>query len=106
VAQAIALTVKLNLVHECIHSSFVVRGAVNLLGTKNGIPGLVISIIHSVGEASHANPDAFKHTITSELVHDEMGFHITWLFVSIGDEAAHKVRLTAVKSVHKLSKRN
>ena len=77
-----------------------------------------------VGESTHANPDAFKHTVASQLVHDEGGLHLdkdtdnkvhgndkngdddvdahlAGLLVRVGHQATHKVRLTVVLRIEK-----
>ena len=99
-AKPIALAAELNLVHKGIDSSFVILRAGNLLGTKNGIASFVVSIEHPVGEASHTDPDTLKHTIASELVHDERRFNISRLLVGVGHKTTHKVGLARVKGLH------
>ena len=60
-----------------------------------------------VGESTHANPDAFKHTVASQLVHDEGGLHLAGLLVGVWHKATHKVGLAVVqgglhKNIHNL----
>ena len=72
----------------------------------NTIPHLEVWVWHTIRESSHANPDSFQHTITGKLVHNKRWLNVTGLLVGVGDQAADKVRLTAVESGHELSKRD
>ena len=49
-----------------------------------------------VGESAHADPDALKHTVASQLVHDEWGLHLAGLLVGVWHQTTHKVGLAAV----------
>ena len=48
---------------------------------------MTIMIVKPVGESTHADPDAFEHTVASELVHDERGLHPAGLLVRVGHDA-------------------
>ena len=50
-----------------------------------------------VGESAHADPDALKHTVASELVHDERGLHLAGLLVGVWHQATHKVWLAVMQ---------
>ena len=39
---------------------------------------LEVGVDHSVGEAFAANTDAFKYTVTGELVHNQVRIDDTW----------------------------
>merc|ERR1712107_324408 len=106
VSKTVSFSVKFNLVHEGIDSSLVVRGASNFSSTKDGISHLVVRVQHSVGESSHTDSDTLKHTITSELMHNERRLNLSRLLVSVGHQATHKVGLTSVQSGHELTKGN
>ena len=43
-------------------------------------------------------PDALKHTVAGELVHDERGLHVAGLLVGVRHKATHKVGLAVVES--------
>ena len=60
---------------------------------------LELGIEHFVGEATHGNPNSLKHTIASQLVHDEWGLHISGLLVGVGHKATHKVGVAAVQGL-------
>jgi hypothetical protein len=103
VAKTISISGEINLVHQGIDTSLVVRRAGNLFSTQNCVPRLEVRIKHPVGEASHTNPDALKHTITGELMHNELRLNSARLFVSIGHNATDEVGLSVMQSVHKFS---
>lgn len=42
------------------------------------LPELEVRVDHPVGETFTANTDAFKHTVTGELVHHKVGVDETW----------------------------
>ena len=44
-------------------------------------------------------PDAFKHTVAGELVHDERGLHVAGLLVGVRHKATHKVGVAAVQGL-------
>merc|ERR1719239_84676 len=106
VSKTIPLTRELNLVHKSIGASLVVIRAGNFSSSKDSISCLKVRVQHPVRESSHANPDTFKHTITSQLVHDKRRLYISRLLVGVGHKATHKVRLTRVQGGHELSKRH
>merc|ERR1719232_1397206 len=97
---------EVNLVHEGVSGNLVVRGRSNLSLSKTSISHLEVRIEHSVGESSHTDSDSLQHTITSELVHNQWRFNISWLLVRVGHKATDKVRLTRVKSLHELAQRD
>ena len=45
-------------------------------------------------------PDALKHTVAGELVHDERGLHVAGLLVGVGHKATHKVGVAAVQGLN------
>ena len=61
-------------------------------------------LVTPVGESTHADPDAFEHTVASQLVHDEWGLHLTGLLVGVGHKATDKVGLAGVERGHQLHK--
>lgn len=58
------------------------------------IPLLEISIEDPVGETLSADPDAFQHTVTAQLVHHQRVLHGPWSLGLVGDDAAYKVRVS------------
>ena len=60
------------------------------------LPHLEVGVEHSVGESTHADPDSLKHTVASQLVHDQRTLHLAGLLVGVGHQATHKVGLAAV----------
>ena len=57
---------------------------------------LEVGVEHPVGKSSHADPNSLKHTVASQLVHDEWGLHLAGLLVGVGHKATHKVGLTVM----------
>ena len=47
-------------------------------------------------------PDALKHTVAGELVHDERGLHVARLLVGVRHKATHKVGVAAVQGLKKM----
>ena len=70
-------------------------------------PHLEVWVEHPVGEATHADPDAFEHTVASQLVHDQGALHLVMMvmrvimrmlmmmliIVCLGDREFHLARL-------------
>merc|ERR1719312_2455627 len=104
VAKPVSLTVKGDLVHQSIDCSLVVARAGNLSLSKASVAHLEVGIQHAVWESTHANPNAFKHTITGKLVHDQWRLNFSGLLVGVRYKATDKVRLARVESGHELSK--
>ena len=46
-------------------------------------------------------PDALKHTVAGELVHDERGLHVAGLLVGVRHKATHKVGVAAVQGLNR-----
>ena len=63
-------------------------------------------LVTPVGESAHADPDAFKHSVAGELMHDEWGLHISRLLMGVWHKATDKVRLAGVEGGHQLDKGN
>ncbi len=63
---------------------------------------LEISIQDPVGEALSADSDALQHTVTAQLVHDQRILHRPRSLSLIGDDAAHKVRVSLPQVGHQL----
>jgi hypothetical protein len=51
-------------------------------------------------------PDALKHTVAGELVHDERGLHVAGLLVGVRHKATHKVGVAAVQGLHQFHQGN
>ena len=58
------------------------------------LPLLEVSILDPVGESLPADPDSLQHTVTAQLVHDQRILHGPGSLGLIGDDAAHKVRVS------------
>merc|ERR1712012_1462220 len=106
VSQPVSVSGEVDLVHESVDSGLVVTGAGNLSLAQASISHLEVRVEHSVGETSHTDSDSLQHTITSQLVHDQMRLNLSRLLVSVGHKTTHKVRLARVKSGHELTKRD
>ena len=52
-----------------------------------------VTIKDSVRETLPADPDAFQHSVTAQLVHNQRILHGPRSLGLIGDEAAYKVRM-------------
>ena len=65
-------------------------------------PLFEISIEDPVGEALPADPDAFQHTVTAQLVHHQRILHGPRSLGLIGDDTAHKVRVSRPQVGHQL----
>ena len=63
-------------------------------------------LVRPVGESTHAYPDAFKHSVAGELMHDQWGLHISRLLMGVWHKAADKVGLAGVEGGHQLDKGN
>ena len=46
-------------------------------------PHLEVWVEHPVGEATHADPDAFEHTVASQLVHDQGALHLVMVVIRV-----------------------
>merc|ERR1719334_2389167 len=103
-AKSVPLPVKGDLVHQGVDSCFIVSRAGNLSLSQTSISHLEVWIQHTIGESSHADPDSFQHTITSQLVHNQGGLNFSWLLVGVGYKATDKVGLTTVEGSHEFSK--
>merc|ERR1719477_89121 len=90
VTKTISLAVKANLVHQCIGSNLIIRGASNLSGSKNSITHLEVGVEHTIRETPHADSDTLQDTITSQLMHDKWWLYFTRLLVGIGHKASDK----------------
>lgn len=66
------------------------------------LPQLEVRIHHPVGETFTANTDAFKHTVTGQLVHDKMGVNDTGLLQLVGNDTTDEVRLGGSQSGHQV----
>ena len=91
----------LSILQDCLRRFLHFSIGINLTSSQNGITLLKVIVDHSVREATHANPDAFKHTIASQLMQNEWRLHTTRLLVVIGHNATDEVRLSAVQGGHK-----
>ena len=72
---------------------------------KRCLPLLELRVDDPGGESLAANTDAFKHTVTLELVHDQVGVNQTGLLLLVGNDATHEVRVGAVQTLHELGQR-
>ena len=63
-------------------------------------------LVTPVWESTHADPDAFKHSVAGQLVHDQWWLHISRLLMGVGHKATDKVRLAGVECSHQLNKGN
>lgn len=66
------------------------------------LPQLEVRIHHPVGETFTANTDAFKHTVTGQLVHDKMGVNDTGLLQLVGNDTTDEVRLGGSQGGHQV----
>ena len=66
------------------------------------LPLFEISIEDPVGESLPADPDAFQHTVTAQLVHHQRVLHGPRSLGLIGDDAAYKVRVSGPQVGHQL----
>lgn len=64
------------------------------------LPHLEIGVDHSVGETFTANTDTFKHTVTGQLVHNQVSINHTRLLHLVGNDATDEVRLCRAQSGH------
>merc|ERR550532_1874913 len=103
VAEPVPLPVESNLVHQSVGGDLVVAGAHDLLLTQAGVSHLEVGVKHSVRETSHTDPDTLQHTVTGQLVHDQVGLNISGLLVGVGHKATDEVGLARVKGGHQLS---
>lgn len=62
-----------------------------------------VSIQDPVGEALSADPDAFQHTVTAQLVHDQRILHGPRSLGLIGDDATHKVGVSRPQVGHEFT---
>ena len=62
-------------------------------GCQDGVALLEVGEDHAVGEALATNTDAFQHTVTGQLVHDQVSVHHTRRLHFVGDDATDKVRM-------------
>lgn len=63
---------------------------------------LEVRIVHPVGESLPTNTDAFKHTITGELVHNQMGVNETGCLDLVRHNASDKMRMRSFQSGHQV----
>merc|ERR1712240_672182 len=103
VSEPVPLTVEGNAVHESPDGGLVVAGRLDGILTQARVAELEVGVEHPVGESTHADPDAFQHTVASQLVHDEGGLHLAGLLVGVGHKATHEVGLARVESGHQLN---
>merc|ERR550519_2082606 len=59
-----------------------------------------VSIDDSAGEALSADPNTLQHTVTPQLVDDQEVLHQTWSLGLVGNQATHKVRMSAPQVGH------
>merc|ERR550539_980144 len=103
VAQPVSVTAEVDLVHQSVAGDLVVAGAGDLLLTQASVSHLEVGVKHSVRETSHTDPDTLQHTVTGQLVHDQVGLNISGLLVGVGHQATDEVGLARVKGGHQLS---
>lgn len=65
-------------------------------------PQFEVRIHHSVGETFTTDTNAFKYTVTSELMHDQMGVDHTRLLQLVGDDATDEVGLGSTQGSHQI----
>ena len=63
-------------------------------------PLFEVTILNPVGESLSADSDAFQHTVTAQLVHDQRVLHGPRSLGLIGDEATHKVGVSRPQVGH------
>merc|ERR1719334_1724854 len=103
-AKSVSLPIKGDLVHQGVNCCFIVASTGDLSLSQTSISHLEVWIQHTIGESSHADPDSFQDTITSQLVHDQGGLNFSGLLVGVGYKATDKVGLTTVQGSHEFSK--
>jgi len=64
-------------------------------GIQYFVPLLEVSIGDPAGEALSTDPDALQHTVTPQLVDDQEVLHQPWTLGLVGNQATHKVRMSA-----------
>lgn len=69
---------------------------------KTNSPLTEVGIHHTVGETLPADTNTFKHTVTSELVHDKMGVDDTRLLHLIGDDTTNEMGMSRMQGGHQL----
>lgn len=68
------------------------------------LPQLEVGVVHAVGESLTANTDTLQHTVTGQLVHDQVGIDEARLLQLVGNDATHEVRLGRAQSGHQVVK--
>ena len=71
-------------------------GPISSFSSLHVLPHLEVGVEHPVGESAHADPDSLKHTVASQLVHDQGALHLAGLLVGVGHKATHKVGLAVM----------
>merc|ERR1719419_1159571 len=89
-----------------LQRSFLVVNELSLrddAGIQYFVSLLEVTVEDSAGEALSADSDAFQHTVTPQLMDDQEVLHKTWSLCFIGNQAAHKVRMSAPQVGHQLA---
>jgi len=69
---------------------------------RGSSPKFEVRIDHPVGETFTADTDAFKYTVTSELMHHQVGIDHARLLQFVGDDATDKVGLGGTQGGHQV----
>jgi len=69
------------------------------------LPLLELGVHDSAWEALSADTDAFKYTVTLELVKYQSGVDHTWSLQLVGNDATHEVGVGVVQVLHQLVQR-
>ncbi|OAD59362.1 hypothetical protein WN48_09193 [Eufriesea mexicana] len=73
------------------------------IGAQNFVSAVFeVRVHHSVGESFTTNTDAFKYTVTCELMHHKVRIYDTRLLHFVGDDTTDEVRLSGSQSGHQV----
>merc|ERR1719370_2255232 len=103
VSKSIPFPVEGNAIHKCPDSYLVVFRRLDCLFSKTCVSPLEVGVHHPVGEATHTDPNSFKHTIASKLVHDQRRLNLSWLLVVVGHQTTYEVGLARIQGGHQLN---
>uniref|UniRef100_A0A2M4DMR2 Uncharacterized protein n=1 Tax=Anopheles darlingi TaxID=43151 RepID=A0A2M4DMR2_ANODA len=69
---------------------------------QDQVAQLEVRVHHAVGESLTANTDTFKHTVTSQLVHDQVSINDTGRLHFVGNDTTDEVRLSRLQRGHQV----
>lgn len=71
--------------------------------SQDGVTLLEVREDHSVRESLTTNTDTLQHTITGQLVHNQVSIHNTGLFHFVGDDATDEMGMGGLQSSHQFT---